>query len=313
MSTTLRHILITGGCGFIGVNLVAALRASHDALIRVLDNERLGKREYLAQWDVEFLRGDLRDAETVERAVAGVDCVVHLAADTRVMDSIVDPDNNFAVNVMGTMNLLRAMRKAGVERIVSASTGGAILGEVPPPAREDMPPSPASPYGAGKLAVEGYLSAFAGSYGMRACSLRFSNVYGPHSFHKGSVVAAFFRAILATRPITVFGDGSQTRDYVFVKDLCRGILSAMEKGATGVYQLGSGIPTTINQLIKHIRAIVEPRHQMHVRYEEFRAGELRRTWCDIDKARRVLGYEPRTCLQDGLLETWDWFTLQTQC
>ena len=193
----LHRILITGGCGFVGSNLVEALQGGPNAPeIRVFDNESLGKRDRRHEGlDVEFVSGDLRDAEAIRLAISGVDAVIHLAADTRVVDSVANPTHNFDVNVVGSFNLLMAMREAGVTRIINASTGGAIIGNAEPPVREEMVPSPLSPYGASKLAVEGYCSTFAHAYGFQATSLRFSNVYGPRSYHKGSVVATFFKKI----------------------------------------------------------------------------------------------------------------------
>ena len=301
-----KRLLITGGCGFIGTNLIAALRADGGPEIRVLDNERLGKREHLSGFDVAFIPGDIRDADIVAAALQGVDAVVHLAADTRVMDSIEDPAFNFDCNVVGTFTLLMAMRKAGVEYIVNASTGGAILGEAPPPVHEDMPPKPESPYGAGKLAVEGYLSAFAHSYGMKAASLRFSNVYGPRSYHKGSVVAHFFKRILAGKDLVVYGDGGQLRDYVYVDDLCRGVLQALDSGMSGVFQLGTGIPTSINALIERMRETVGDR-RFQVCYEPSRPGEITNTYCDIAKAQKAFGFAPVVRLPEGLRITWEWF------
>ncbi len=303
----MKNLLVTGGCGFIGSNLIPLLLESGAYRIRVLDNESLGKRAFLGDCDIEFIHGDLRDRETVRHAVQGMDAVVHLAADTRVMDSIENPEYNFNVNVVGSFNLLMEMRAAGVNRIVNASTGGAILGEVDPPVHEGMVPHPIAPYGAAKLSVEGYCSAFAGAYGMKAVSLRFSNVYGPRSFHKGSVVAAFLKRVLKGQPLTVYGDGSQQRDYVYVDDLCGGIRLGIEQDVSGVFQLGTGIPTSVNQLIDAIRAVVGRTHDVEVNYEDFRAGEILHTYCNIEKARQELGYDPQTRLQDGLVPVWQWF------
>lgn len=304
-STT--RVLITGGCGFIGSNLIELLRHQENYEIRVLDNESSGSRHDIEAFDVELISGDLNDATLLERALAGVDIVVHLAADTRVLDSIADPQHNFRTNVLGTFNLLTSMKAAGIKRIVNASTGGAILGEVQPPVHEEMAAAPLAPYGAGKLAAEGYCSAFAGSYGFTATSLRFSNVYGPRSYHKGSVVAHFFKQILAGAELVVYGDGSQTRDYVFVGDLCRGIERAMKSAPAGVFQLGTGVPTTINTLIASIKEVVGDEFPFTVRYEPFRPGELRNTWCDIGKARNAFGYDPKTTVVEGLSQTWGWF------
>lgn len=301
------RILITGGCGFVGANLIETLREKTDYHIRVLDNESMGRADWIKQFDIDFIRGDIRNREDLRCALKNIDSVVHLAADTRVMDSIADPTLNFETNVVGSFALLTVMREMGVKRLVNASTGGAILGEVPPPVSEEMVPNPVSPYGASKLAVEGYCSAFAGAYGMSATSLRFSNVYGVHSYHKGSVVAHFFKNILAGRPLTVYGDGSQTRDYVFSRDLAVGILSAMKSGKSGVFQLGTGRPTTINELIEEIRKVAVANYAFDVEYKNFREGEIRHTYCNIEKSRRELDYSPTTSLRNGLEVTWEWF------
>lgn len=300
------RLLITGGCGFVGSNLIALLNDESDYDIRVIDDESLGKQEYV-DGDFEFVRGDIRDLNILGKALEGVDAVVHLAADTRVMDSIEDPSHNFSVNVVGTFNLLSLMRKKGVPRIVNASTGGAILGEATPPVHEEMVPKPLAPYGASKLAVEGYCSAFAGSYGLKATSLRFSNIYGPRSFHKGSVVAHFFKQILSDRPLVIYGDGSQKRDYVFSADLCGGINQALQSDLTGVFQLGTGIPTSLNELINIMKKVVGPNYRFQVKYEALRSGEILHTYCDISNARKTLGYDPTTKVQEGLEQTWRWF------
>jgi UDP-glucose 4-epimerase len=299
-------LLITGGCGFIGASLVSRLAHSPEIAVRVFDNESTGHRAHLKDFSGEFVHGDMRDAAAVMAAVEGVDAVVHLAADTKVMDSIADPAFNFAVNVQGGFNLLEAMRAQGVKRLVSASTGGAILGDTPPPVHEEMAARPISPYGAAKLMMEGYCSAYAGSYGWAALSLRFSNVYGPRSFHKGSVIAVFFKDVMRGRPLVVYGDGEQTRDFVFVEDLCDGIVAGLRGGASGAIQLGSGSPVTINALIEAMREVVAPA-PIVVDYRPHRPGEVRHSWCEIGKARAELGFQPRTSLKEGLWETWRWF------
>src|SRR5215831_13638837 len=162
------RILITGGCGFVGANLVARLSGQKDVTLRVFDNESLGKREHLGGLACDFVRGDLRDRAALDQALVDMDAVVHLAADTRVIDSIANPVFNLDVNVIGTVNLLEAMRARGIKRLVSASTGGAIIGKAEGPVHEKMVPSPLSPYGASKLAVEGYCSAYSECYGLRA-------------------------------------------------------------------------------------------------------------------------------------------------
>ncbi|WP_408590635.1 NAD-dependent epimerase/dehydratase family protein [Novosphingobium sp.] len=301
-------ILVTGGCGFIGANLVPRLEAAGHA-VRVLDSEVLGQREHLGDFAGEFLRGDIRDDAALDAALVGVDAVVHLAADTRVIESIADPALNFDVNVVGSFRLLEAMRRHEVRRIVNASTGGAIIGEAEPPVHEGMVPNPISPYGATKLAVEGLCSAWAGSYGFSALSLRFANVYGPRSFHKGSVVAAFCKRILAGEPLIVHGNGEQTRDFVYVADLCQGIMAGLASERSGVFQLGSGQPLSVNALIEALRVVVGPQ-SVAVDYRPARAGEIDKTWCNVAKARTELDFRPDTPLHDGLAATWDWFVQQ---
>ena len=298
--------MITGGAGFVGVNLIAALRAAgRTDAVTVLDDESLGDRRHLVDYEHRFVEGDIRVEADLDRALEGADAVVHLAADTRVMDSIEDPVHNFDVNIGGTIKLLEACRRHGVSRVIAASTGGAILGEVPPPVHEGMVARPSSPYGASKLAMEGYLSAYSDSYGVSGCALRFSNIYGPRSYHKGSVVAHFFKEMLAGRPLVVYGDGSQARDFLYVDDLTDGILAAVEGDATGPHQLGSGRPTTVNELIGIMREVTG--RDVEVRYEPARAGEIHRTWCDIARARDAFGFDPRTELRDGIARSWDWF------
>ena len=301
-------VLVTGGCGFVGANLIRVL--DHRGLVRsvrVVDDESQGSRYAIAPYDVELLKGDIRDEALMRRALRDIDAVVHLAAATNVTDSIADPTRSFDVNVAGTFRLLMLMREAGVPRLVNASTGGALLGEALPPVHEEMVPRPTSPYGAAKASVEAWCSAFAESYGLDCISLRFSNVYGPLSFHKGSVVATFMRRILERQPLVVYGDGSQTRDYVFVEDLCEGILAAMRAGLSGAFQLGSGSGTPLNHLIGKIASVVGPEFQPEVRYAPFRTGEVRHTWADISKAREELAWSPHTSLSEGLTRTWAWF------
>ncbi|WP_310963486.1 NAD-dependent epimerase/dehydratase family protein [Nocardioides terrisoli] len=304
----MKKVLITGGAGFVGVHLVDHLLSTGNYAVTVLDNESLGDRRNLDLEKVNFLAGDLRRPDDVRGALQGQDAVVHLAADTRVMDSIENPVHNFDNNVVGTFNLLEACRDLGVNRIVAASTGGAIVGDVPPPVHERMAAQPTSPYGASKLMLEGYLSAYSGAFGMSGCALRFSNIYGPRSFHKGSVVAHFFKRLLADQPLIVYGDGSQARDFLYVGDLVSGIRSAIESDATGAFQLGSGRPTTVNELLDLIRTATG--RELEVVYEDFRPGEVRETWCEIDKAREGFGFEPVTPLSDGIDRTWQWFASQ---
>jgi len=301
----MKKVLITGGAGFVGVNLTAYMHRLGGYEVTVLDNESLGSREHVAPYASRYIKGDICNDDDLDAALPGQDFVVHLAADTRVMDSIADPEHNFQNNVVGSFRLLQGCRRHGVKRVVAASTGGAILGEVPAPVHEEMVAKPMAPYGASKLAMEGYLSAFSGAYGITSSALRFSNIYGPRSFHKGSVVAHFFKRILAGEPLVVYGDGSQVRDYLYVEDLVEGIRRAMESDATGVFQLGSGQPRTLNELLDTMREVTA--RDFEVQYEDFRAGEIHTTWCDITKAKNDFGFAPETTLRNGLAATWSWF------
>jgi UDP-glucose 4-epimerase len=298
--------LVTGGCGFIGVNLVSRLAARGDR-VRILDNLSLGRKEDVEGFGAEVLVGDILDPVIVKKAMKDVEVVVHFAAHTRVVESVSDPKLNFDVNAVGTMNMLLASKTVGVRKFIFASTGGAILGEQDPPVHEGMVPRPVSPYGAGKLAGEAYCSAFCGSFGLNTVALRFSNVYGPYSYHKGSVVAQFFKNLMQRQPLVVYGKGEQTRDFLYVDDLVDAVLLADRAETPGeVFQIASGRETSIATLIERMKELL-PSVKFQIRHEEARSGEIFRNYASIDKARRSLGYEPKMELSEGLRRTWDWF------
>lgn len=306
----MKKILVTGGCGFIGSNFIAYLLDNNLAEVKVLDNQSLGKRDYINDLEVEFFEGDIRNISDVKQAITGVDGIVHLAADTRVIDSIENPTHNFETNVVGTFNVLKAAKDLEIESVVNASTAGAILGEVKPPIHEEILPKPIAPYGASKLATEGYCSAFAGAYGLNVVSVRFTNVYGERSYHKGSVVAHFFKRIISGQDLTIYGDGSQLRDYIYVKDLCHGIYQCLMQSSSlkgEVFQLGTGVPTSVNELVQLIWETVGEEYSFSLRYEPFRQGEIKEVFTDISKARQKLSFEPQMQLKKGLEKTWQWF------
>lgn len=298
-------VLITGGAGFIGTNLCHHLLAAGGYGITVLDNLSAGRREHRLPTAIDVVIGDYTDKHVLERCLRDVDAVIHLAALSGVMDSVQDPWPSFRINVEGSFQLLALARKAKVDQLINASTGGALLGDVKPPISEEMAPAPMSPYGASKLAVEGYCSAFAEAYGFPCVTLRFSNIYGPHSEHKKSVIAAFIKNILREQPLVVYGDGSQQRDYLYVGDLVSGIELALKRHLHGAYQLGYGKPTTLKTLIAILRNVSGC--DFEVRHEPRRDGEVHSTWCNIGKARREIGYNAPTDLESGVRATWKWY------
>ena len=273
--------------------------------VRVLDNLARGSREYVS--DVEVLEGDIRDAEAVARALDGVGKVVHLAAFGSVAESVEEPFENFDVNVRGTLVLLRASADAGVGKFVFASTGGAIMGDTPPPVDERSLPWPISPYGASKLCGEAYLHAFAGSFGLPTVALRFANVYGPVSEHKKGAVTNFIKRALAREPLVVYGDGNATRDFLYVDDLCDGIAAALEAPLHDeVLHLASGNETSINELAELVLGLTGAR-DVPIRHEDRRRGEIERTFATADRARELLGFAPARSLEDGMRKTVEWF------
>jgi UDP-glucose 4-epimerase len=297
--------LVTGGAGFIGSALVRALAAAgFDA--RVLDDLSAGSPANLEGTGAELVRGDVRDLDLLVGAARGCDVVFHLAAGAGVVESVNDPLTNFDQNARGTLTALEAARRAEVPRLVFSSSN-APLGENAYPASEDKPVAPLSPYGASKATGEAYCSAFHGAYGMDAVVVRFSNAYGPRSAHKGNVIPLFIRRIRAGKELVLYGDGSQTRDFVFCEDLARGLVAAATTPGVGgqIFQLASGVETSLARLIELIgeTAGETPR----VRRESPRQGEIERNYSLIDKARTVLGYSPQVELREGLQRTWDWF------
>ncbi len=298
--------LITGGRGFIGVNLTQLLAQSRE--LRILDNL---ERCSTTGWNdgiVDFSQKDIVDSNSLKPSFDQVDHVVHLAAYGSVIESIRDPDSNFAVNVQGTLNVLQASVDAGVRRLVFASTGGALIGDATPPVDENSLPKPISPYGASKLCGEAYCHAFAKSYGIETVCLRFGNVYGPHSAHKKGAVTTFIKALMKDEPIVIFGDGSASRDYVYVNDLCVGIAAALDaqiKGAN-VFHLASGRETTVLELANILRRIAgKPNHP--IEFRPARIGEVVRNFAQYGKAAEILSFHPHTALEDGLEKTFLWF------
>jgi UDP-glucose 4-epimerase len=298
--------LVTGGAGFIGSALVRLL-GERGYAVRVYDNLSTGSAELLEGTEAELVVGDVRDAEALERAAEGSDVVFHLAAGTGVIPSIEDPFADFDLNAGGTLSALWAARRTGAGRFVFSSSN-APLGAGAYPASEEKPIAPLSPYGAGKAAGEAYCSAFHGAYGLGTVAVRFSNAFGPRSAHKGNVIPLFIRRLLEDEELVVYGDGTQTRDFVFVTDLAEGLLLAAETEGIGgeVFQLASGVETSLNELVSLLGEVAgrEPR----VRREPPRPGEILRNYSLVDKARERLGYAPAIPLEEGVRITYEWFS-----
>ena len=295
--------LVTGGAGFIGSHVVEALLARSDE-VHVLDNLASGKRENVPGAATLHV-ADVR--EPVDRLVQELqpDAIVHLAAQADVRVSVDDPGLDTAVNVLGTVNVLEAARKVSV-RVVFASTGGAIYGECERPAREDDPREPLSPYGCAKLAGEEYLATFSRLYGVHHVSLRLGNVYGPRQDPHGEagVVAIFLGRLRDGERCRIFGDGRQTRDYVYAGDVARATLLGLAREDGGVFNVGTGRETSVVELYDACLAVVGA--EAEAVHEASRAGELQRSFLDPEHAAQVLGFRAETSLADGLAATWDW-------
>jgi UDP-glucose 4-epimerase len=303
-----KRVLVTGGAGFVGATLVRQL-AGRGHVVRVLDNYTTGDPAHLAGVDAELVEGDIRDDAALGAALDGMQAVIHLAAAGSVIKSIEDPATNFDVNVLGTFRVLDAARRAGVERTVQASTGGALIGNATPPVDEGSLPKPISPYGASKLAGEGYAYAFSQCYGLRTVSLRFGNVYGPWSARKQGAMNMFFQAIHRGKPMVIYGDGTSSRDYTHVDDIAAGLRLALERDVPGgtVLHIASGVETTVAELADLCRAAAgTPDHP--VEYRQGRTGEVDRNFASYDLARELLGYAPTIKREDGIRSTWQWYT-----
>lgn len=303
----IQHVLVTGGCGFIGANLVRFLRERTPWRVRVIDNLQTGDPGHVPEKLAEVVVGNVADGGALEPALEGIDAVIHLASTTGVVPSVEDPVWDFEGNPLPTFRLLDACRRRGINRVVFASSG-ATLGEAPPPVNEEVLPRPLSPYGAGKLVGEAYCQAFAGSYGMQTAALRFSNVYGPFSLRKkGNAVPNFIRRCLSNEPMVIYGDGTQTRDFIYVDDLCDCIHRATTTdGLAGdVFQVAMGVETAIADLAELVQKVTGA--ESEIQFEPRRAGEIHRSWADISKARRVLGFNPQVDLEQGIRQTVDWY------
>lgn len=310
-----QHALVTGGAGFIGSHVADALLAEGWS-VTVLDNLSSGKRGQVPA-AARFVEGDIRSPEAAALVRdGGFDLVCHLAAQIDVRKSVADPRFDVDVNIGGTLNLVEAVRSSGrPTRVLFASTGGAVYGDlVTPPNLETYAKNPESPYGIAKFSVELYLAYYARVHGLDYIALRFANVYGPRQDPHGEagVVAIFCQRLLAGTPLTVFGDGAQTRDYVYVGDVARAHVLAASRptipaGAVDdrAFNLGTGVETSVTDLAQGLIAVSG--RAVPMQHASARPGEQQRSVVSIDKARAGLGWAPAVSLADGLRHTFDWF------
>jgi len=326
--------LITGGCGFIGTSLIRQLLKQGGHTVRVIDNLSVGTIEdlgkvaeinELSKVDAppmsggsssevcELVVGDILDKELAEQVCAGADVIVHLAANTGVGPSVEDPRADCFANVIGTFNYLEAARINNVSRFIFASSG-APAGEVEPPIHEELPPHPVSPYGASKLAGEGYCSAYKRTFGINTVALRFGNVYGPGSLHKSSVVAKFIRLAMQGKTLEIYGDGTQTRDFIYIDDLIDAVERASLKEGVGgeVFQIASSHETTVGEMTERLVRVLEDAGvtDFNIINGETRLGDVKRNYADTSKARQQLGWASKITLDEGLKRTVSYFIKQ---
>ena len=302
--------LVTGGAGFIGSNLVDALVARGDD-VAVIDDISTGKRANLEQAlanGAELIELDIRDAQAVADAVerVGPEAIFHLAAQIDVRKSVADPAFDSRVNVEGTINVLSAAQASGVRRVVNTSTGGAIYGEGQIlPAPEEHPVAPESPYGLSKFCAENYCALFTRLHGLSTVSLRYGNVYGPRQDPLGEagVIAIFCGKLLEGGRPTIFGDGKQTRDYVYVGDVVEANLRAVGSDLNGAFNVGRGVQTSVLDIVEALAA--QSNNGFEADHAPGRTGEVQHIALDPSRSKAELGWEARVDLSQGLAHTLD--------
>ncbi|MCD4677357.1 MAG: NAD-dependent epimerase/dehydratase family protein [Desulfobacula sp.] len=318
--------LMTGGCGFIGRNHVKNLINEGDHYIRIVDNLSVGTKDDLSQVcqfkeanasalliessAVDLVEADILDADLSMKVAKNMDIIVHLAANTGVGPSVENPKKDCETNIIGMLNYLEASRYNKIKRFIFASSG-APAGEVIPPIHEELPPHPVSPYGASKLAGEGYCSAYFRTFGVETVALRFGNVYGPFSSKKDSVVAKFIKKALNNKALKIYGDGTQTRDFIYIEDLVQALRLAAEKEHIGgeIFQIATNRETTVNELTDIIVSVLhdEGLKNIEIENKSKRLGDVLRNFSDTTKAKKMLKWQANTGLYDGIQKTISWF------
>jgi len=305
-------ILVTGGAGFIGSHVVDAyVAAGHE--VAVIDNLSTGREDNVNP-NARLHRVDIRDLAQVKQVVASFqpEVVNHHAAQSEVPKSVADPGHDAHVNIVGGVNVLRACADNSVRKVIFSSTGGALYGEPDiVPADEDHPIRPLSPYGTSKYAFEQYLATFDRTFGLRFTTLRYANVYGARqdfAAEEGRVVAIFAGRMIENKPLTIDGDGNQSRDMLHVGDIAMANIAALERGDGGTFHISTGIPVTVNDIFRKLAILTE--YKLEPRFGPSRKGDVYRIALDNTRAKAQLGWEPRIQLEEGLRLTVDYFREQ---
>nr|WP_319375672.1 SDR family oxidoreductase [uncultured Methanoregula sp.] len=306
--------IVTGGAGFIGSHIVEELvHRQHEVVI--LDNLFSGNqkniKDFVSQPHVEFIRGSITSPDLLKETFRGADGVFHMGAIASVPRSVADPKESHEVNLTGTLNVLTAAKECGVKKVILASSA-AVYGENPAlPKTESMKPETISPYAVTKIAGEQYCEVFSRLYGVKSVSLRYFNVFGPRqdptSPYSG-VISRFIKNILSNQPIEIYGDGKQTRDYIFVKDVAEANLRAMESSAEGSFNIACGRCINLIELAREIMEIT--RTTVPLTFKPPREGDIRNSLADISRAREAFGFAPQYSVRAGLEETVAWYRTQ---
>ncbi len=305
--------LVTGGAGFIGSHIVRGLLSRGDNVV-VLDNLSTGRPSNLSELEVEFIEGDIRDKDVVGQAMRAVDVVFHQAAYVSSPASLEEPEGCYEINLIGSVNILNAAREAGVRRVVMASSA-AVYGEAEGPVREEDGADPGTPYAASKLAMEEAAKLYTHTFQVPTICLRYFNVYGPRQSLESAYAAAipiFITAMLGKEPPTIYGDGGQIRDFVYVDDVVQAnyLASEVEGSEGGVFNIASGDSISITTLVEILGGLI-PEAPASVQAPP-RKGDIYASLANISYAERALGYHPRIDLEDGLKHTVQWFQSERQ-